>query len=245
MKEYIYDNTFDGLLTAIFYAYTEKDSVKITKEMNYMANLFYEKTIVNTEQDKADRVYNGLYSKLSYNTLSNVYYLYLYDTSDVDTLIFNYIKLCFKYSDSINLAKNNDIIGAVDKYAKRVFGEAHRFQGFVRFKQIAPLVFYAQIEPDHNILPLIMEHFRQRFSDQHFIIHDLKREYAIVYDLKAAYLKDLSLEEGQKLSALTDGDCFETLFKSFYQATTIEERKKERQRRSYMPIRYWKHLVEL
>ncbi len=244
MKEYVYDNSFDGLLTAIFDAYPEKGSIKLTKESCYTPNLLYESITVQTDQDKADRVYNSLYNKLSYTTLSNVYHLYLCDADDIDTLIFNYIKLCYKHSDNINLAKNNDIIRAVDKYTKRVYGEAHRFQGFVRFKEIAPLVFYAKVEPDHNILPLIINHFKERFSDQHFIIHDLKRKYAIVYDLKEAYLQDLSLKEGQRLSKLTDTDSFENLFKSFYQSITLKERHKERQMRSYMPSRYWKHLIE-
>ncbi|WP_070000270.1 TIGR03915 family putative DNA repair protein [Cellulosilyticum sp. I15G10I2] len=244
MKEYVYDNSFDGLLTAIFYAYQEKCDVKLTKEASYTPNLLYEKVPIKTEQDKADRVYNSLYTKLSYATLSNVYSLYLCDMPDMDTLIFSYVKLCFKHSDTINLAKNNDIIRAVDQYARRVSLEAHRFKGFVRFKEIAPLVFYAQIEPDHNILPLIMHHFEQRFSDQHFIIHDLKREYAIVYDLKQTYLRDLSVAEGQSLSACTDVDSFETLFKSFYQSVTITTKLNEKQQRSYMPKRYWKHIIE-
>ena len=83
---------------------------------------------------------------------------------------------------NINLAKNNDIIILVDKYYKRVAQEAHMFTGFVRFKEIAPLSFYAQIEPVHNILPIILNHFTIRFSDQNFIIHDLKREIAIIYN---------------------------------------------------------------
>ncbi len=245
MKEYIYDNSFDGLLTAIFYAYSEKDAVRITKDMNDLPNLFYEKVTVITEQDKAERVYTSLNSKLSYETLSNVYYLYLYNDPAVDTLILSYVKLCFKCSSTINLAKNNDIIRTVDKYVRRVYGEAHRFHGFVRFKEVAPSVFYAQIEPDHDILPLIVSHFKERFSDQYFIIHDLRREYAIIYDLKEAYFKDFSIEEGKKIVLSSQTDCFESLFKSFYQAVTIEERKNERQRRSFMPKRYWKHLIEV
>lgn len=245
MKEYLYDGSFDGLLTAVFYSYKDNEEVKITKEHEAAPHLFIEPVYVKTEADKAERVYQSLYSKLSYTTLSNVYYLYLSEINDADTLILEYIKLCFSYSDNINLAKNNDIIRAVDKYVRKVYGEAHFFKGILRFKELRPLVFYAQIEPDHNILPLIMNHFRRRFSDQHFIIHDLKREYAAVYNLKEVYLKDLSIEEGQRLLGLSKDDMFETLFKSFYESVTIKERLNERQRRSFMPRRYWKHLVEL
>ncbi|MDF2613905.1 MAG: hypothetical protein K0S71_1691 [Clostridia bacterium] len=245
MKDYVYDGSFDGLLTAIFYAYQDKDRVKIVKAADYIPHLLNIKISVSTETDKADRVYNSIYSKLSYDTLSNIYHLYLSDIPDVENVILDYIKLCFKYSDTINLAKNNDTIRMVDKYKRRAYGEAHLFKGLVRFKEIAPLIFYSQIEPDHNILPLIIDHFKRRFSDQHFIIHDLKRQYAIIYNLKEAYLRDLSVEEGNQLSHSSESDPFESLFKSFYQSITIEERHNERQQRSYMPKRYWKHLVEM
>lgn len=245
MKVYTYDGSFDGLLTAVFYAYTAKDPVKIIKETDYVPDLLNEQIAVAMEEDKADRVYQSIQTKLSYDTLTNVYYMYLSNFEEAETLILDYIRLCFKYSDSINLAKNNDIIRMIDKYKRKVFGEAHLLQGLIRFKEITPLVYYAQIEPDHNILPLIMDHFKRRFSDQHFVIHDLKREYAIVYDLHEIFLRDLSAEEGEKFLSLSQSDPFETLFKCFYESVTIKERINEKQRRGYMPRRYWKHLVEL
>ena len=155
MKEFVYDNSFEGLFTAIFYAYTEKDSI-ITKNKDYLPSL----------------------------VLIKIYHLYLSDIKETDTLVLNYLKLCYSYGASINLAKNNDIIILVNKYSRRVTYEAHRFTGFVRFKEITPLNFYASIEPDHNILPLLINHFTKRFSDQNFIIQDLKRNTAIIYNKK-------------------------------------------------------------
>lgn len=243
-RNYIYDGSFDGLLTAIFYAYQQKETTKITKENDYIPDLWSEAVAITTESSKADRVYTALYTKLSYHTLSNVYALYLSDVLEIETLILEYIKLCFKYSDQINLAKNNDIIQKVDLYTRRVHLEAHRFKGFVRFREIAPLVFYAQIEPDHNILPLIAPHFKKRFSDQHFVIHDIKRSYALVYNIQDIYLKDLSEAEIKNLLTLCS-DPFETLFKTFYESINIKERRNKKQQHSYMPKRYWKHLIEI
>ena len=182
MKEFLYDGSFEGLLTTIFYAYGCKDEVKITKSSSYVPSLITSIEEINTEEDKFDRVYSSIKDKLSYSTLKNVYYLYLSDLPTSADLIYKYLKLCYKFGDSINLAKNNDIILAVDKYCRRVSLEAHRFTGFVRFKEIAPLTFYSTIEPDHNIIPLIQSHFIERFSDQNFIVHDIKREIALIYN---------------------------------------------------------------
>ena len=115
MKEFVYDNSFEGLFTAIFYAYTEKDSI-ITKNKDYLPSLLNEVLEVKTEIDKFERVYNSILTKLDNSVLIKIYHLYLSDIKETDTLVLNYLKLCYSYGASINLAKNNDIIILVDKY---------------------------------------------------------------------------------------------------------------------------------
>lgn len=245
MIDYLYDGSFDGYLTAIFYAYGEKDEVAIYKEANYSPSLLATSKFIPVEQDKVERVYNSVLKKLSYDTLDNLYRLHLSSETTADSLGLSYLRLCYRYGDSINLAKNNDVIRTVDLINKRIWTEVHRYYGFVRFKEISPMVFYAAIEPDHNILPLIMGHFKRRFSDQYFIIHDLKRHSAIVYDTKTIRIQYLSTEESRNLEKSNIKDPFEMYFKTYYTATTIKERLNSRQQNAYMPKRYYKHLVEL
>lgn len=245
MNDYLYDGTFDGYLTAIFYAYGDKQEAHIYKEQNYSPSLLSSSKAVATEGDKSDRVYESIQTKLSYDTLDRLYQLYLSEEKEAETLGLNYLKLCYRYSDDINLAKNNDIIREVDLINKRVWLEVHRFYGFVRFKEVAPMIFYAAIEPDHNILPLIMGHFKQRFADQHFIIHDLQRKSAIIYDTQKILLRYLTTEESNDLAKADINDNFEALFKAYYHSVNIKSRYNPRQQNSYMPKRYYKHLVEL
>lgn len=245
MKEFLYDGSFEGLLTTIFYTYKYKDEIKITKSSSYIPSLITTTEEVITEDDKFNRVYSSIRNKLSSSTLKNIYYLYLSDISAVEDLIYKYIKLCYKFGDTINLAKNNDIILAVDKYCRRVSLEAHRFTGFVRFKEIAPFTFYSAIEPDHNIIPLIQSHFIERFSDQNFIIHDIKREIALVYNKKEGIISSFSKNYSTSLETSLLNDSFEDLWKEFYNAINIKERENLKLRRRSMPIRYWNHLSEL
>ncbi len=243
--DYLYDGTFDGYLTAIFYAYTAKEISHIYKEHLYAPSFLSSCQLITSEMDKADRVYQSILSKLSFSTLENLYHLYLSEETEAETLGLNYLKLCYAHSDCINLAKNHDIIRQVDAINKRVWLEVHRFYGFVRFKEVRPMVFYAPIEPKHNILPLMMEHFKKRFSDQHFIIHDLKRKSAIIYDTQNIFLRYLTPQESNQLSKADITDAFESLFKTYYTSTTILDRMNLKQQSSYMPKRYHKHLVEL
>lgn len=245
MKNYLYDGSFEGLLTVIFYAYADKEPVLITKEKYYTPHLLDKPYKTPVEQDKFERVYSSIEHKLSSSILSNIYQLYLSETPGCENLILDYLKLCYSYGVTINLAKNNDIIIQVDTLCRKVSHEVHRFIGFVRFNEISPLCFYAQIEPDHHILPLLSHHFTTRFSDQNFIIHDLRRDIALVYDQKEVYLQVLTTSQIDTLKNLQISDPFQSLFKSFYDSVTIKERANPRLQKTFVPQRYWKHLSEM
>ena len=245
MIEFLYDGSLEGLFTAIFYAYPCKDNCTINKLENYIPSLLNEIREITTEYDKFKRVYNSIIQKLNGKVLNNVYYLYLSEIDGVENIILDYLRLCYKYGTNINLAKNNDTIMLVDKYYKKVVQEAHMFTGFVRFKEIAPLNFYAQIEPVYNILPIIINHFTLRFSDQNFIIHDFKREIAIMYNKKTAIITDLSKDEGYLISTLNKDTDFESLWKTFYNSVNIKERENIKLQKQHMPKRYWNHLTEI
>lgn len=244
LKEFVYDNSFEGLLTAIFYSYAEKEKCCITKSKYFIPSLLNEIIEIKTEDEKFSRVYKSIREKLNNQILRNIYMLFLCDIPKSDTLALNYLKLCYKYGPSINLAKNNDIIILVDKYCKQVSHEAHILTGFVRFKEVAPLTFYSCIEPVHNILPLLIKHFTTRFSDQNFIIHDLKRHIALVYNKDNAIITNFTKEQAKKFINSTSDKEFEDLWSIFYKSTTIKERKNLRLQRQMMPKRYWNHIFE-
>ncbi|MEG0153261.1 MAG: TIGR03915 family putative DNA repair protein [Niameybacter sp.] len=245
MKEFLYDGSFEGFLTAIFYAYSEKNEVRINKQSEYIPHLLFEAITIPTELDKFERVYASIQHKLSHSILKNIYYLYLSEATDCATLALSYLKLCYQYGITINLAKNNDIILFVDTLIRKVSHEAHRFTGFVRFNEIVPLCFYAQIEPNHCILPLIENHFTTRFSNQNFIIHDLRRNMALIYNQSNTYFRLLLPQENTLLNSYQTNDSFQPLFKAFYDSVTIPERVNPRLQKNFVPSRYWKHLAEM
>ena len=77
MTNLIYDGTFEGLLTAVFYGYSYKDTVNIVSYNEYIPSLIDDVIEIKTELDKFTRVYNSIKEKLNASVLRNVYYLYL------------------------------------------------------------------------------------------------------------------------------------------------------------------------
>ena len=246
MKVLLYDGSFYGLLTAIYHGfYMKEKDIKLYIKDTYKPNFLNMEFYINTEETKALKVYNSINDKLGKKILTNVYYLHLADGDEIPTLIFKYLKLAFKYGAEISLAKNNDIIIDVDKYRRRVSREAHRFTGFVRFKAIGENHYYSMISPDHNILPLIINHFVNRFRNQNFIIHDTKRELAIIYNMSQGIITDFSKEQGNYFFHNSFDKNYENLWKTFYSSVNIVERNNPRLQKSYMPSRYFKNLTEL
>jgi len=245
MKVLLYDGSFEGLLSAVFDAYSITEPVQIIRSSIFYQDLISIPVQVVTSKEKFGRVLKGMKKKFDLEILNNIYHVFLSEVDGADDLVFQYIKLCFLKGAKINQAKNHDTILKIDKISNQVWKEVHRYYGFVRFKEVAELTFYAAIEPDHDILPLIADHFVERYSDQRFIIHDLKRQQALIYNLEEAIFSDMTRQLGKEIENSSNDERFQTLWKSFYASVNIEERKNEKLRRQLMPKRYWRHLTEM
>lgn len=242
MIVYLFDGSFEGFLTCVYYSYyKEKKPQLFIDKNNYIYNFTDEFIEIQSEEDKYERVYASLEKKLNNKTLMRLYYLFLSSEDENHILLYKYIRLCFKYEKEVDLHLNNDIVLSAHKLSRRVLFEAHRFTGFVRFEEVYKDTFYSKISPDHNILPLLINHFTKRFSSMRFIIHDVKRQLAIIYDGQKAIITVLKSEDIPNISS----GIYEDLWKNYFKSTTILERENPRLQRRNMPKRYWKNLTEI
>jgi probable DNA metabolism protein len=111
-------------------------------------------------------------------------------------------------------------------------------------------MFYASIDPDFNVLPLISSHFKNRYADQEWIIYDLKRKYGLHYNLKTVeeITIDFASEVNQKSPALILMDekeeLYSLLWKDYFKSANIVARKNTKLHVKHVPKRYWKYLTE-
>lgn len=245
MNIFIFDATFEGLLTAIYEAYyNEVKPQAIYSSLIYEPNLIDNPINIETDLDKFQKVYNAIESKISKKSLQKIYYCYLSETKESSNLIFSYIRMGFKIGKDIELHKNNDTVLNIDKLAKRVSLERHRFTGFVRFKEINNIL-YSSIEPDFNILGLLGNHFKNRLTNEYFIINDAKRNIALVYNKDDYYLTTLDSNMKALLENSYDTGEYSDLWRQYFKSTNIKERANSRLQKRSMPTRYWKNLTEL
>ncbi|EPR70412.1 hypothetical protein ADIWIN_3768 [Winogradskyella psychrotolerans RS-3] len=95
-KNLIYDGTFDGFLSAIFYVFDHKlKSVTIQNEFTVQHGLFAEIETIYTDEAKANRVWKGIKSKLSSQGSYQLYYAFLSEQIGVEDLLLDYIRYAF------------------------------------------------------------------------------------------------------------------------------------------------------
>ncbi|NSW91858.1 MAG: TIGR03915 family putative DNA repair protein [Firmicutes bacterium] len=241
---YTYDGSFEGLLTAIYVAYYRRENPEKIKAIEKLQQSFLETYVhIDTDYEKSKKVYNSIRDKISQNALDNVYCVYLADREeDNGTAIYEYLKFGWKVGAKVDSYLSDDRVLKVHKIRQRVDLEVHRMMGFVRFSLLEGNIYYAPIEPDNNILPLLAPHFSKRLADQNWIIHDLRRCLAALYNRKEWIIVDLSLERIPEIDAKEQ--TYRELWKHFYNNVSIKERLNPSLHKRLLPTRYWRHLTE-
>ncbi|AVK48391.1 DNA metabolism protein [Clostridium sp. MF28] len=245
MKIYLYDDTFEGLLTSIYDAFYSNGSPPTSiygKSQTNTPLLLGNIVEISTDINKFKKVKNAIINKINFLSLKKIYFAFLSNYEDKGIIIFNYLKIAFKLGPDVHDFLNIDVIRLVDNITKKVLNECHRFEGFIRFNQIEEKLLYSSIEPDNDILELIGDHFKNRFPREYFIIHDISRQKALIYNTNFYEIIDMDIETYEKLKFHNDE--YTDLWKTYFKATTIQERKNLKLQCRMMPKRYWKHILE-
>lgn len=239
MKTFITDGSIESFYTSVFDAFTDKNAV-ITSDNQIQISLDNEVVHVIGNTEKSERVLNGIAKYDPYAEEDIL--LSLRSCNPLkEQIAFEYIKKLMQVKAPIRKRLSLQEVIVLNDLVYKVTGEAHRIKGFLRFMESASGVLYAPYSPDNNITDLLMPHFSARLKSEKFVIHDLKRKIAGMYDgsrwiMGYAGEAEVYLSENEK--------AFENLWKKYYKAVNIDERPHEKQMKGYMPVRYWKFLPE-
>ena len=251
MLYFIYDNTFEGLLTAIFDAYNRKEFPDRIVDSDYSIPLFTENHLVTSDIEKSDRVLKGLRKKISKSALNMLFVCYLSEIEDIEMILFRYIQKALSSPISIEMNFADDDVLMLSKIYKKVINETTHIKQFVRFQKTTDGIYFAVMDPLYNVLPLCSNFFEDRYADQQWILYDSRRHYGLFYNLEKTEIihfenPSLSLKTGQLAYESMDEQelAFQNLWNDYLKAVTIQERKNLKLQRQFMPKRFWKYLIE-
>ncbi|MDQ3278893.1 MAG: TIGR03915 family putative DNA repair protein [Bacteroidota bacterium] len=251
MQTIVYNGSFEGFLCAVFDVYEYKfTDVSIVPAHKHQPSLFAEPHIANFDLQHSDRVWKGLQKKLSKEAQDQVYRTFLSETDGIENTLLQYMQYVFSSETAMEDDFSHAAVLTVTQTAKKVWREKHRMEAFVRFQRTADDLYYAIIEPDFNVLPLIAEHFKTRYADQRWMIYDAGRKYGMYYDLSTVSTVQIAFAEGagngKDVSQVYDESeaIYQQLWQQYFKSVNIAARKNTKLHIQHMPRRYWKYLPE-
>lgn len=142
---------------------------------------------------------------------------------------------------------SNPYIYRVFELSRATASEAHHLKGFLRFSELQNGVLFSTIHPKNNALPILAEHFTDRFPQENFMIYDETHQLAAVHRAGKNYmLVDASDINTELLQNYSENEArFQKLWLAFFDSIAIEARTNPELQAQSIPKRFWKDAVEL
>jgi len=238
---YQYDGSFEGLLCCVFESYEKKEiPLDIIVADTPQTTLLPIRDIV-TDEEKARRVLVSIPKKMGKETLDFIRRAFLTCLPYKEKEILLFLRLGYRVGNSVLNLLTNDTVHTLTKAVKYLNNESNQFRQFIRFS-IFQGAMVAEIEPNNFVLPLLVEHFRNRYPEEKFLIYDKSHGMALIYQ---PYHAEIVAIESLELPEPDEEEYyFQDLWRLFYNTIEVEGRHNPKCRMSHMPKRYWKYMTE-
>lgn len=252
MTQLLYDGTMAGLLSAVFDVYDSRlAEVRIVRSDRFAPDVFSDHRSIATDALKARRVWMGLGKRVSPDALQQCWQCFLSEIPGMENTLLTYFRYAFSGKEGMELDYGHPAVLEVVQTARKVWREKHRMEAFVRFRQLRDGLFFANVEPDYNVLPLIVPHFRSRYADMDWLIYDLKRRYGIYHDKRSGKVGEVQLDwmeggdgrPGAEAEHESEAH-YQALWQNYFKHTGIPARKNPKLHLQHIPARYWRYLTE-
>ena len=243
-KTFLYDGTFNGFLTIVFDCYSNKTLPQKIYPINLYTQNFLDNNIyIETNEEKSQRVFNGIYANIGHDALYNSYYAFLSNEKEKELYILKYLCNGFDIGPPINNMLTTSYVFKVINMRRRALSECHKLKGLLRFQEIGDNFLYSSIHPDNFILEPLGHHFMNRLPSCDFIIHDKNRDLCFMYHDSSYQIVDST---NFKIPKITEQEAvYQELWKIFFDTISIKERSNPRCQMQFMPKKYWKDLIEI
>lgn len=253
MHRYLYDGSFDGLLSALFAIYERGTlPLDIVRAEADTGHLLATPVRVTTSEAQAWRVLRGL-TRTGTVALRDLQLAFLTQVSGVEQVLLRFAISQFGLPRDVDAKAAQPLLrqaaqaaDQIERLAQQVRREVHRMHAFVRFEEDPSGGFVAEIEPLFPLLPLIADHFIARYPAQRWRIHDRTHHSALIYDGEKARIEATAHgpRRPRRPSPAEEHE-MQRLWQTYFQATNIPARRNLPLQRRHVPLRYRRHLTEM
>lgn len=239
--DYLYDGTFEGLLTCIYFHYKSKKASGIYELLRYQQSIVNGFEIIKTDIEKAEIVSTAVKEKISKEAYVYIYYCFLSNINSKENQILEFLIFAFKYGkNTMNFFSHEKVLPIRQAYIK-VSREEQGFLGILRFADVGG-VLYAKFSPDNDLIILLIDHFADRYKYEKFIIYDERRNKAAIYAEGVYRIEDVEISNAIEYSE--NEKMFQKLWKQYFTDLAIKERTNTNLQFQFVPGRYRKNMAE-
>lgn len=238
---YIYDGSYEGLLTCVFESFARKEiPLGIQTEEEPQLTLSPSHHIA-VDEVKARRVAASLSTKLGPQITEFFQLSFLTCLPDRELHMLRFLHLAYQYGPKVLGMLANETVHTLYKAQQHLTHEAHLLKGFIRFSDYHSFL-VTVIHPKNFVLPLLQPHFSDRFSQESFLIFDENHSAALFH--RPGRSQIIPLTELLLNAPDAEEQKYRALWQAYYQTIAIKARYNPKCRMSHMPKRYWDYMTE-
>ena len=189
MKQiYICEDTITGIYSALHDAWKECRDTQAGVELRgrTQRQLFCEYRIVEESEEKALRLERMIKHHLGYNAYWEIYHALLSTDDRKGTVVFEVLQEARKIRQSEKIMEHLGCPAVADVFSmsRSVSNEAHRYEEFIRFRELENGILFSEITPKAQILTCVADHFEDRFPLENWIIYDKTHKVCLVHGVR-------------------------------------------------------------
>lgn len=261
------EDSMEGIFTGVYEAWASgvgHDNVELRTEEAENLEFFCEYRRVLPDGDKAEKVRRSIERKLGGGVYRDICVCVYAAFADKSNAIYHTLVDCLSPRGALygkkmpsgvhpggtrsNYLENltNPYVKRTQEIVKNVWMEQHRFLEFIRFRELENRILFSKIDPWHNVLPLIAEHFQDRFPLERWLIYDGGRQRALAHEpgRGCLFMEQVDIrEEYLEHYADAEGD-YEELWWDFCQSIAIKPRTNPKLQQQMLPLKFRKNMAE-
>lgn len=239
------EDSLTGILAGVYDAWDSRlghENVRLTAEAYGNLELFCEYVPVEPDPEKAGKVLRTIRKRMGEEACEMIARAAACPDPEKADAIYRMIVIGLHLPDGRQVTGmlTQPQIRRVFELSRRAWHIAHRYEGFVRFRELENGVLFARIDAEADVLPLIGAHFADRLPLENWMIFDRRRKKAAVHPAdRPWFLLDEVDEESLSLLQESGEEArFQSLWKGFHRAIGIESRANSRLQASFLPLKF-------
>lgn len=239
------EDTLTGILSGVYEAWDSHlghENVRLDIYNNETLELFCEYEQVEPDLEKAEKVGRTIQRKMGEEAWEMTARAAACPDRRKADAIYRMIVLGLHLPDGKRVTGmlTNPHVRLLFELDRKVWHIAHRYMGFVRFRELENGVLFSEIHAEADVLPLIAPHFADRFPEENWMIHDRGRRKTAVHPSRQAWflLEEVDEESLARLQASEEEVLFSRLWRGFHRAVGIDSRLNKKAQMSFLPLKF-------